>query len=592
MNNTPFMELTLSADNHRVLSANKAAWALVENNVFLPLESFLEEENKALFLRKLTSGDGRWFALSFLNEPDVPFLAQVLPPDESQPSSMIRLLLVRADQILEDSLALNHQLAAAGDMLSLSEDVFFEVQPDTDTVVLFNTASSRYHNGSLPLSAFLEDLQSLCDEQALAALSDFVSHLREQNPRFQVIVPCNLYNQDSTVHATMLKGMLGRREGGQPRIVCVMHPLRTRGAGDAGLLYDPLTGLLVKEQITRLAVNRVDQLQAEGTNLAILDIDYFKHVNDTYGHHFGDLVLRNVASIMKTVIGDQGVLGRIGGDEFMIVFYHVTEQELRAYLRSIKSMVSATFPDRGPQENSPITVTLGSAAYPQDAENYDDLFMLADYCLYLAKEKGRNRYIHYDHVKHPPLEEIRALQNSGNRSLINGRDDLPLGDALAQMQYLVRYGKRPSPAALLTEFTARFRIPLALLWCGEAGGVLCAEGAQKDEAESRAERIALRLTPDELTRLVSPDNTPIHRNGMTIINDVDQRLQQIAPDLRADLLALDVHAFVCCPFVDEAGREASLILLSLHKKVFWNEEHLAYYRLFADTLALYDLNRN
>ena len=251
------------------------------------------------------------------------------------------------------------------------------------------------------------------DADSRPAWESVLSFLRGGSLRFQGSIPCNLFSDDPAVKATRIKGASIFNGNKRLGAVGLIHPQRARSGGEADVSYDPLTGVMNKDQITRMATDRVDRMHAEGTTIAILDVDYFKHVNDNYGHAFGDQVLRRVAAIMENEVGSLGRVGRIGGDEFFIVFYHVTETELRACLRSIKSCVNAAFPEKGPRPGASISVTIGAAAYPKDADNYEDLFMVADYCLYLGKQKGRNRYIHYTPEKHPSLEEIRKIQAEG-----------------------------------------------------------------------------------------------------------------------------------------------------------------------------------
>lgn len=83
---------------------------------------------------------------------------------------------------------------------------------------------------------------------------------------------------------------------------------------------DSLTGLITKADITQIAIDLINVQKVKGITLAIVDIDYFKKVNDTYGHMCGDKVLLKVAGIMEKEVGERGIVGRIGGDEFLIIF--------------------------------------------------------------------------------------------------------------------------------------------------------------------------------------------------------------------------------------------------------------------------------
>ncbi len=128
--------------------------------------------------------------------------------------------------------------------------------------------------------------------------------------------------------------------------------------------------------------------------LTVLDLDNFKAVNDTFGHFYGDEVLSTVADIITKTLGDLGVAGRIGGDEIMIILTGIqSHAELRNTLRSIRTNIEWTYKDL--QENLRVTCSMGVAAYPDHATNYESLFQLADRMLYTAKKKGKNRYVIY-----------------------------------------------------------------------------------------------------------------------------------------------------------------------------------------------------
>lgn len=164
-------------------------------------------------------------------------------------------------------------------------------------------------------------------------------------------------------------------------------------------LRDAGTDLLNKKAITNYARKLIDKRVNHKVTIAIIDIDDFKTINDTYGHMFGDEVLRDVAAILKKTVGRNGLCGRIGGDEMFIVMEHLEDDEsIRSILRTIKNNISWMYHDDARNINK-ITCSIGAASYPDDARDFDMLFSIADKMLYLAKEKGKNRYIIY----HPDL---------------------------------------------------------------------------------------------------------------------------------------------------------------------------------------------
>ena len=565
------LEVLIAADDHRLLSANAEAWWLVQNDVFVPLESFLTEESRVEFLHCLETKNHEWFLTRFQKTPDVPYLTRIDPEEaERENSAMIRIVLCRLDQLMDNYRRQDCTLKAYDAMLSLYEDLFFEYICSEDSIVLYNTKQSAYSEGPMKLDDFRDALAARCDAENLPALDELIKNIRNGTPRFHIDIQRNLFNDDAGIQAVQCRYITARNRSDRPSLVGLIHPMLTRGTEEREITYDALTGVIAKEHITRMAEDRINRQHAERSAVAILDVDYFKHVNDNYGHQYGDQLLRQIAGIIQTEIKDGGAVGRIGGDEFMILFYYVeNETALRAYLRSIKSVIGAALPGT--------TVSIGSAVYPDAAANYNDLFLVADYCLYLAKEKGRNRYIIHTPEKHPLLEQIKAEQAIGERNLVRGRDDLPLGDALIQLQYLVRYGKRPPLDTLLNEFAVRAAIPLLSLWRFRDQKLMTAGGKEKHDVDA----LQAFLASHSLAELEIPRYL---KDEMTIVHTVDKK-EEGYPELRDALLAHQIMSYIYIPFRDGAGEQYGLILASVNRKVFWNEEHLKYYRLFADMLS-------
>lgn len=191
------------------------------------------------------------------------------------------------------------------------------------------------------------------------------------------------------------------------KIVGTIQVLDTPGKQPFGLKeqfnQDPLTGLLNKKAITLLARENLKNGADFPLTFVIVDIDNFKSMNDTYGHMFGDDVIIRVVSIMKRVVKEQGVIGRIGGDEFFILLFQITEeQKLRNILKAIRQGVEWAY--QGILNNLHISCSMGISRFPIDGTSYEELFKKADFSLYLAKERGRNRYVIYDEKKHGKIQ--------------------------------------------------------------------------------------------------------------------------------------------------------------------------------------------
>lgn len=157
---------------------------------------------------------------------------------------------------------------------------------------------------------------------------------------------------------------------------------------------DPLTKVYNKKTITSFIKEIIEEDKKENVALVIMDLDHFKPVNDVYGHLEGDKVLERTGEILQEIVGEQGIVGRYGGDEFILLIYDVTsELILRGFLRSILLKIRNAFADSYDDIN--VTCSVGCSVYPANGEDYDELFRKADFCLYRAKDKGRNRYVFF-----------------------------------------------------------------------------------------------------------------------------------------------------------------------------------------------------
>lgn len=156
---------------------------------------------------------------------------------------------------------------------------------------------------------------------------------------------------------------------------------------------DDLLDILSRKSIIEYARYRLSHPEFT-TYLVVLDLDNFKMVNDTYGHMFGDTVLMTFAEIVKRAMGNHGLVGRLGGDEFLVVTKGIPNKAaLRPFLREIRISVELAY--KGTMNDILLTCSMGAASYPEQAASYEDALALADKMLYLAKEKGRNRYLIY-----------------------------------------------------------------------------------------------------------------------------------------------------------------------------------------------------
>jgi len=126
--------------------------------------------------------------------------------------------------------------------------------------------------------------------------------------------------------------------------------------------------------------------------LILCDIDHFKRINDTYGHPFGDEVLRQVAKLFARVVRTVDLAARTGGEEFAILLEDSDPDGAWKVAERLRLLVCGTSINSG-GESVPVSISLGIASFPQDANNMEKLVSCADQALYQAKGKGRNRTV-------------------------------------------------------------------------------------------------------------------------------------------------------------------------------------------------------
>jgi diguanylate cyclase (GGDEF)-like protein/PAS domain S-box-containing protein len=121
-----------------------------------------------------------------------------------------------------------------------------------------------------------------------------------------------------------------------------------------------------------------------------IDLDCFKTINDTFGHKFGDYVLRQVAQRLEQVLGENDTVGRIGGDEFLLIApfqdAEVSEKMAQKVIHSITKPIDLN------GQRIEISASIGIALYPDDAETFDQLIKLADDAMYQIKKSGKNGF--------------------------------------------------------------------------------------------------------------------------------------------------------------------------------------------------------
>lgn len=170
--------------------------------------------------------------------------------------------------------------------------------------------------------------------------------------------------------------------------------------------------MAITDELTKIFIRRYFNVKLDGEikrarryggqlSLAIMDLDYFKSVNDTYGHQAGDVVLYTIAQLIKNSCREIDVPSRYGGEEFAVVMPETDIEGAKILAERVRAAVAAIKIEEVPRQ---LTISIGIASFPDDGKDMKSLIAAADAALYAAKNGGRNRVVAYTPDIEKPLE--------------------------------------------------------------------------------------------------------------------------------------------------------------------------------------------
>lgn len=177
--------------------------------------------------------------------------------------------------------------------------------------------------------------------------------------------------------------------------------------------HDGLTGLPNRDLFQQRLEDHLEQARARGEQLAVLfiDLDRFKHINDSLGHHEGDILLKSIAERLRQAIDGDNTVARIGGDEFVVMLPNIrSDREIENAVSALQTALQPTL-NIGLHELR-ISCSTGIAVFPADGATPQTLIQHADTAMYRAKAQGRNRFQFYNHqLDREQLERVE-LENA------------------------------------------------------------------------------------------------------------------------------------------------------------------------------------
>ena len=417
------------------------------------------------------------------------------------------------------------------------------------------------------------------DEKAM--LDTLVLNMKTYADSFSIKMNCAIRTQSDIFEAVRFIGTV-HNESSDNKII-VGRVVSDESVGHAStameimneLQYDSLTGVYNKKTITEYAKKRISEEKEKRIVIAILDVDHFKSVNDTFGHLYGDKVLARVGGRLKEIVGEDGVIGRIGGDEFMIVFNGLDDdQVLRGMLRAIRTQIKWEFAEDF--ENLSITCSIGASIFPVNGRDYEDLFKKADCCLYIAKEKGRDRYVFFRDEMHRASYEAMLNQNQLN-AMKNPREIRELKNVASFMENAMTDSRKAILDAM-RHMKDTFGIDNINIYYGEGMKKVYSFGSDIPEAKD-----AMYVFSEEFQKLMG-ENERFMQIGFA------DTFSDITPDFCGRMKAERIASTIQCYIGDKRNIKGLVTFNKCREASQWANYEIDCARIFAAVLSSMALN--
>jgi diguanylate cyclase (GGDEF)-like protein/PAS domain S-box-containing protein len=248
-----------------------------------------------------------------------------------------------------------------------------------------------------------------------ASSSQMATNLQQRCKNGTVIdieVRCNAVDADGRDVLAFVTHDVSLRRKAEQQLIENQHRL------DRMAHHDQLTGLPNRHYLATFLPDAIAEARADGTMLGVvfLDLDRFKHINDTRGHETGDKLLQQVAARLQAVVRDSDVVIRMGGDEFVVVFRNVKSYD-EVTLGAGRIIETLNRPIVIEQHSLQTTGSVGVSMFPRDGSNMVELLKHSDTAMYQAKDRGRNNVQMFSQTMNRKLKHRVAVEASLREAL-------------------------------------------------------------------------------------------------------------------------------------------------------------------------------
>ena len=449
----------------------------------------------------------------------------------------IDIEMIDIDSVVETNRRICDDIAMERVVMGLTGEYVFAYSEKTgDIKIVRYEGISREVITRMPIDeweAYMLDGRIL--EEDVVELNNLIRYIKLYTSEFSVKLTTNMRTFGKAMEKVKFVGAVYTKYTGENMVIGRI--ILADGTNSMGniveiadeLTMDSLTKVYNKKTITEYAQKLVKKEKINRVSIVILDVDYFKQVNDRYGHLYGDKVLTRVAKKLKEVVGEDGVVGRIGGDEFMIVLNGINDDySLRGILRAIRTQVKWEF--KNDYENFQVTTSIGVAFSPNNGHEYEELFKKADFCLYVAKEKGRDRYVFFRDEIHK--ESYENSLNQKDKIFNDGREMRELR-YLTDIMLQFNTDRKGAVSNMFEHMIQTYKVDSISIYKGKALKRCLTFGQQLEDAEYLP-----YVNTDGFNKLMGDKNY--------ISADFVNRNLDVAPEFVEEMKKRKIFRYFCC----------------------------------------------
>ncbi|MGN0678803.1 MAG: GGDEF domain-containing protein [Oscillospiraceae bacterium] len=551
-------EMEFDRYNYDFIYSDAATFAFLKYRFYVSFDSMLlgnskqvleqyvnEEKYRETFLIDIEDGDGK----------PVTMACQILPPIFSD---AIRLRMIELEELVDvcENAALDKRIN--NDLTRQYSDLIYSYNAHTREIALWRDSIEENVLCTVPIDEFEEKMSRKLKDVSREDFAKFVSNIRTGVRAFSTRVECIAEDKKLTLTGlAAYENIVHEKTVGRFGPSCVSTSLLD--------LLDPLTGVYTKERITDYAKQRINE-RHQRTAIAIVDLDDFKQVNDNFGHSKGDEVLRRISDILIQSVGNMGKVGRIGGDEFFVVYDDFENiQQVRFTMMGMRSLATTAYSEE--KDGFSTSLSVGCSVYPDDYNGtFEEMFKLADAFLYRAKDKGKNRYIVYNEEKHGPAKDIikYGFKKSG----------FDKSELVCKLMNSIVCGERLDVDDVLESVARYFSIERIVLY-DKTNRCIKSQYGQK--------HLTLELIRRTIGYIYDEGLTREYVNGFFTTNNSEYFAGR-APEVFKKLMEQSNFAFQHFVVHGKSGKEYVLSLDAVNAHTTWNLGDVQYYRIIVKLL--------